>query len=413
MKKKLLGIFVCMLLIATALPAVGTINNSIQVKNPVDKPLDGGWEKTFGGSDYDFGVFVLQTNDSGYIIGAETMSYGAGGIDAWLIKTDSDGNEEWNKTYGGSEDEWPYVILQTTDGYVITGLTRSFGAGDYDAWLIKTDANGNKTWDETYGGTGYDFAMTLLNTTDNGYVMGGGTNTYGAGDFDYWMIKTNANGTEQWNKTFGTSDTELFRGMRQTDDGGYILVGFVIPAASSENVYCWLVRTDADGNKLWDKKIEGKRHSAGFEIRQTTDGGFIISGATVALGFNLGPIFVYIGGDMWLVKTDANGTKEWEKSFGRIILESSGRCIELTDEGGYIIGGFTKGFGSSIKQAISFPIFSKTWVVETDADGNKVGEKEFSRGICWWIGQTNDGGFIAIGATKPHGKGDVFLIKID
>ncbi len=412
MKKKIVGIFVCMLVISTALSAVGTLNNSLQVKNPEENPLNGGWEKTFGGSDYDFGTYVMQTNDGGYIIAAETKSYGAGGIDFWLIKTDSDGNEEWNKTYGGSEDEWPYFILQTTDGYIITGLTRSFGAGDYDVWLIKTDANGNKIWDETYGGTGYDFAWTLSNTTDNGYVIGGATNSYGAGDFDYWMIKTDANGVEQWNKTFGTSNSELFRGMRQTDDGGYILVGFVI-SASPNDVYCWLVRTDADGNKLWDKKIEGKRLSGGFGIRQTNDGGFIISGETVALGFTLGPIFMYISGDMWLVKTDANGTKVWDKSFGRIILESCGRCIGLTDEGGYIVGGFTKGFGSSIKQTLALPIYSKTWVVETDADGNKVREKEFSRGICWWIEQTNDGGYILTGGTEVHGKGDIFLIKID
>jgi hypothetical protein len=116
---------------------------------------------------------------------------------------------------------------------------------------------------------------------------------------------------------------------------------------------------------------------------------------------------------MWLVKVDADGNKEWEKSFGRKILEDCGRCIELTDEGGYIIGGFTKGIGSSIKQATAVPILSKIKVVETDSNGNKLRALEFSRGLCWWIEKTNDGGYILTGGTKPHGECEVFLIKID
>ena len=116
---------------------------------------------------------------------------------------------------------------------------------------------------------------------------------------------------------------------------------------------------------------------------------------------------------MWLVKTDANGTKEWEQTFGGVILESGSRCIELTDDGGIIIGGFTMGFGSSIKQTVALPIYSKTWVVESDADGNKVGDMKYSRGICWWIEKTTYGGYIFTGATQVHGKGDIFLVKID
>jgi len=412
MKEKIIGIFVCMLLIATAIPAVGTLNNSTSEKNPVDKTLNGGWEKTFRRSDFDFGDYVLQTSDGGYLIGAETMS-NAGDLDIWLIKTDASGIEQWNQTYGGSDDEFPNFILETPDGYLVTGLTRSFGIGDYDAWLIKIHKNGTEQWNQTFGGINYDFAWAIWTATDGGYMMGGGTNTYGSGIFDYWMIKTDANGTEQWNKTFGGTDNELFRGMRQTDDGGYILVGFVFPTDTSEKVYCWIVKTDADGNKAWDKKIETKHHSAGFGIRQTTDGGYIISGETVAFALIIGPLYFYIGGDMWLVKVDADGNKVWEKTFGRIILESCGRCIELTDDGGYIVGGFTKGFGSSIKQVTAVPIFSKIWVVETDADGNKERAIESSRGLCWWIGQTNDGGYILTGGTKPHGECDVFLIKID
>jgi hypothetical protein len=201
--------------------------------------------------------------------------------------------------------------------------------------------------------------------------------------------------------------------MNQTDDGGYILVGFGNSADQSEKPYCWLVKTDADGNKEWDSKIENDQGCRGFGVRQTPDGGYIITGDSATFSFKIGQLFFYLGGKMWLVKTDANGNKTWEQTFGGVILESGSRCIELTDDDGYIIGGFTRGFGSSIKQTVALPIYSKTWVVKTDADGNNVGDMKYSRGICWWIEHTTDGGYIFTGATQAHGKGDIFLVKID
>ena len=414
MKKKIIGIFVCTLVLATALPAVGTLNNSLKGESLVDKPLDGGWTKTFGGSDWDFGDCVQQTSDGGYIITADTKSYGAGGLDIWLIKTDADGVEEWNKTFGGSALDWPDFILQTIDGgFIISGETYSYGAGGSDAWLIKTDTDGNKIWDKTYGGTGFERARTVWNTTDGGYIIGGSTSSFGAGDSDYWLIKTDSNGIEQWNKTFGGTGPDDCWAMRPVD-GGYILVGFVLPTKIFDKAYCWLVKTDADGNKLWDKKIEGTRWSAGWDIRQTSDGGYIISGETNGFGFWAGSLQFNFGGDMWLVKTDADGNKIWDKSFGRRILEDSGMCVELTDDGGYIIGGNTKGFGNMLSPIPPLP-FSKIWVVKTDADGNKIWDKEFSRGICWSIRQTSDGGHIVTGGgtKKLLGQSDVFFIKID
>jgi len=413
MKKKIVGIFVCTLLIATAIPAVGTINNSNQEKNPVDKPLNGGWYKTYGGSEYDFCGSGRQTSDGGYIFCGETRSYGAEGLDGWLVKTDGDGNETWYQTYGGAEDEFVICVRQTNDsGYILTGMTYSFGAGLQDAWLIKTDADGNEVWNKTYGGTNNDGGWNVYPTADGGYIIAGTTNSFGAGNYDFWLIKTDANGTEQWNETYGGSGIEFLREMQPVDDG-YVLVGYGGPEKIFIKASAWLVKTDFDGNKLWDKTITGTRHNAATGIRQTSDGGYIISGETVAFGLIIGNFFLYIGGDMWLVKTDANGTTEWEQSFGIKILEDCGMSVELTDDDGYIIAGFTKGFGSVIKQTQLLPIFSKIWVVETDANGTKEWEEEYSRGMCWTIDKTSDGGFIVSGGTKPHGNGDGFLLKID
>jgi len=414
MNKKIIGIFVCTLLIATAIPAVGTINNSSQEKNPVDKPLNDGWYKTYGGTEYDLGGTVQQTNDGGYIFCGETASYGAKGWDALVVKTDANGTEEWNKIYGGAgEFDFLVFVQQTNDGgYIFTGAAYSFGAGLQDAWVMKTDANGTEQWNKTYGGTDYDWGWRGWPTTDGGYIIAGGTVSFGTENLDFWLIKTDANGTELWNETYDGGSLEYLTGMLIVDDG-YILAGYGVPEKLFSKAYTWLVKTDFNGTKLWDNAITGTRHNAATDIRQTPDGGYIICGETVDFGLFLGNYFLYVGGDMWLCKTDADGNKVWENSFGSKILEDGSRGVELTDDGGYLIAGFTKGFGSVIKQTQMGPIFSKIWVVETDGDGNMVNETEYSRGMCWWIEKTTDGGYIVSGATKPHGNGDAFLLKID
>jgi len=202
------------------------------------------WNKTYGGADLDLAYSMIQTLDGGYAIAGETSSYGAGSDDFWLVKTDSSGNVQWNQTYGGNYAEIAYSIIQTTDwgGYALAGFTDSYGAGDYDFWLVKTDVTGHAEWNKTYGGTYEDIAYSVVQTDDGGYAIAGYTKSYGAGDYDSWLVKTDLLGNHLANRTYGGTDDDRAYSVVQVDDGAYVLVGDTQSRVGYEEL--WLVKTD-------------------------------------------------------------------------------------------------------------------------------------------------------------------------
>jgi hypothetical protein len=148
------------------------------------------WNKTYGGASYDEAHSAFQTSDGGYALAGETWSFG-GGTNYWLVKTDALGNMQWNRTYGGSNTDKAYSAIQTSDGgYALTGYTLSYGAGSYDFWLVKTDSTGNVQWNKTYGGTNEDVAISLIQTKDGSYSLAGYTKSYGGGNQDFYLVKT-------------------------------------------------------------------------------------------------------------------------------------------------------------------------------------------------------------------------------
>jgi predicted secreted protein len=252
-RRMFIVVFICALLLMFPLPAAGE-----QMSTPPDSrssPVEE-WSQTFGGSSNDYGYSVAVTSDGGYIIAGYTESYGAGGYDVWLIKTGADGDEEWNQTFGGLSDDFGYSVAQTSDGgYIIAGDTLSYGAGGYDVWLIKTDADGNKEWDKTFGGSSIDCSESIAKTSDGGYIIAGETLSYGSGDFDFWLVKTDADGSKEWDKAFGGSLSEHGYSVAVTSDGGYIVTGRT-QSYGSGGFDAWLVKagdsdttvTPGDGN---------------------------------------------------------------------------------------------------------------------------------------------------------------------
>jgi len=384
-KLKIVGMVAVLLLLVSL---VGTAQAGDKVSAPEEE-----WNKTFGGTSWDEAWSVHQTTDGGYILAGYTKSYGAGSGDFWLVKTDSNGNKTWDKTFGGTGWDTARSVQQTTDGgYILTGWI-SYGAGLNDAWLVKTDSKGNKEWDKTFGGTDGDGATSVQQTSDGCYILAGGTMSYGAGSSDLWLVKADFKGNEEWNKTFGGTSWDEAASVQQTSDGGYILAGYTksYGAGSSD---AWLVKTDSNGNEEWNKTFGGPDGDAAASVQQTSDGGYIFTGWTASY-------------DAWLVKTDSKGNEMWNKTFGGTYRDE-GHSVAQTSDGGYILTGLRiYGVGSG-----------DAWLVRTDSKGGEMWNKTFGGpdgDAAVSVRQTSDGGYILAGLTKSKGagKGDVWVIKLE
>jgi hypothetical protein len=229
------------------------------------------WEKLFGsdadfGHNDDYGYSLQITNDGGYIIAGYSVSY-ASGKDVYLIKTDSDGNETWEKFYGGSNDDYGREIKQTNDnGYIITGATNSFGAESFDVYLLKTDSNGNELWSKTFGGSGNDEGYSVQQTNDGGFIISGFTNTYGGGNYDVYLIKTDSVGNEIWHSTYDANGSEYAYSVRQAIDNGYIIVGKTGPYGSA-NTEVYLIKTERESPFVITSPREGEVYSTNRTYR--------------------------------------------------------------------------------------------------------------------------------------------------
>jgi hypothetical protein len=310
------------------------------------------WTKTFGERYYDEeGYSVQQTTDGGYIIAGSRDSFPFGTMysDVWLIKTNSIGDTLWTKTFGSLyKNDKGNSVQQTTDGgYIITGWRISIGTYSEDVWLIKTDSSCDMLWTKTFGGSGDDRGESVQQTTDGGYIIAGWTWSLSAGWRDLWLIKTSSLGDTLWTKKFGGAEMDHGYSVQQTMDEGYIIAGDT-RSFGIVNYDVWLIKTNSSGDTLWTKTFGGSSEEGGYSVQQTTDGGYIITGPTRSYGSGLR--------DVWLIKTDSSGDTLWTKTIGGS-GDDGGLSVQQTIDGGYIITGWTDG---------------EVWLIKTTPDVNKI-----------------------------------------
>ena len=297
------------------------------------------WSKTYGGQGNDNGWAIMETEDGGFLITGFTNSFGAGKMDIYLVRTDADGNMLWERTFGGSQSEYGWAMAATTDGgYVLAGQTDSFGAGDKDGYLVKVNAEGEEIWSQTYGGPKEDRLFSIDQSSDGGFILTGTTKSFGVGNSqrDLYLVKTNSTGELVWTQVLGEEPDDVGHAVRQTADGGYIVTGYT-KSFGAQNYDTWLIKTDEAGISQWETFYGEASDDRTIYGEQTDDGGYI------SIGYTRG--FEPAGNwDVFLVKIDSDGEVIWHKTFGGT-TEDTGYTVRSTADNGFILTGETYSSG--------------------------------------------------------------------
>jgi hypothetical protein len=358
------------------------------------------WTRWYGGASDEEAYSVQQTEDGGFIIVGYTTTFGGGGKDVWLLKIDSYGDTLWTKTYGGPQDDIGRSVRQTSEGgYIIAGQTNSFGAGNADLWLIKTDADGDSLWAKTYGGSANDVGNSIRQTQDGGYIIVGTNASFSAYYDDVWLLKTDSAGDTLWTKSWDVNNNDD-RGteVQQTYDGGFVVVGHSYTFSGSA-LYCTLFKTDSQGSLLWMESYGERIDQRGASVDQTSDSGYVLTGYTAHSGMT--------NPDVYVVKTDSVGDTTWTRTYGGSGWEE-GYLVRQTTEGGYFIAGKTNSFGAG-----GFDV----WILETDSNGDTLWAKAYggtSDDVAYSGQETADEEYIIAGYTQSFGGGgrDVYIIRL-
>jgi hypothetical protein len=397
------------------------------------------WQKTYGGDNFDYTTALQQTSDHGFIVGGYSYSgisgdktqSSRGSFDYWILKLDSAGVIQWQKDIGGNAWDELHCLQQTSDGgYILGGLSQSNISGDKtendwggnDIWIIKTDASGSIQWQKDIGGTNGDALTCVKQTSDGGYILGANSNSGISGNktdscrggYDYWIIKLDASGTIQWQKTIGGTDNDQVTSISQTSDGGYIAGGISRSNISGEKTEnsrgwddYWIIKLDASGTIQWQKTFGGSQFEYSPVVHQTSDGGYIIGGTSFSLASGDKTSTLWGEIDYWILKTDASGSIQWQKDIGGSASDQL-KHINQTSDGGFIIAGQSNSQVSGDKTENTWGS-DDYWLMKTDGSGNiqwqeSVGgsDQDFLVGSD----QAADGGFILGGYTRSGISGD-------
>jgi hypothetical protein len=363
-----------------ALPQIVTIRQSYE-------KLSTKWTKVYGGSAMDTVYYMTNMADGGFVLVGNSKSDngdltpGYGDYDAWVIKVDGQGNKQWSKRFGGAGFDEALSVAQTTDGgCIMAGVTTSSNGdatgnhGGSDYLVIKLDATGNKQWGKVFGGSGDERTRSVIATSDGGYIVAGESGSID-GDLTNlikgaWLVKLDGNGNKQWSKTYGGSGGEEIWSIINTSDGGYAVAGGINVNGDKD---AWIIKTDGSGNQQWSKTFGGSRLDMAWSLVSTLDGGYVFSGGSFSSSGDLTSNYGLT--DAWVVKLNGNGVKLWSKIFGGSSVDLGDNII-ATSDGGFLLASST---WSTDRDAVANANIGSAdaLVIKLSADGNKQWSKMY------------------------------------
>ena len=355
------------------------------------------WTRAYGGFAFDAGLVVQELHEGGFIIGGSTSSFGAGSRDIYLLKVTASGDTLWTRTIGGGGADECWALDLTCDGgFVLIGPTNSYGAGEDDIFLVKTDGNGETLWTRTYGGSQSDIGSSVKQASDSGYIFTGWTRQIGTGLADLYIVKTTENGDVVWERTYGGIYSDYGSEIIETDDRGFLAVGTTgSSGAGRDDVF--LVKVDSAGNLQWGRTYGGPEMDVGYSVCQSEDGRYLVVGGTMSFGAGSYDVFAF--------KVDSSGDVLWSKTYGGSGWDEAFSVKRVN--GGYVIAGMTNSFGSG---GYDF------YLLRIDENGDTLWSATFGGSgweECHSVCPTSDGGYILAGLTNSFGSGDhdVYLVK--
>jgi hypothetical protein len=358
------------------------------------------WHRAYGDTLSDFGNSVTETAEGHYVTTGKTQIYDAildkVHTDLIVIKTDANGAKVWERTYGGTEHDSGRSVIQNSSGeYVVAGFTESYGAGGKDAYLLVIDQAGDTVWTRTYGRRGVDeIAYCVRQTADGGYLMAGEADD--SGNEDVYLVRVDAVGDTLWTRTYGGPNYDLAMESDQTPDGGFIVAGTALTATM--DVY--LLRTDANGDTLWTNKYDFGLNDYGASVKALSYWGYIVTGYVQGA--------VAPGNNVLLMQVNHMGGMNWSRFYGGT-GDDTGSCVEVVSTGGYVITGITDSFGAG---------GDDMYVIRTNADGGHLWSTTYGGANTEWgmeIKETSDGGYVLTGLTSSFGSGffDIYVVKTE
>ncbi|KJD31672.1 PKD protein [Tamlana nanhaiensis] len=405
--------------------------------------------KTLGGSKNDNAQAITKTSDGGYAILGYTQSNDFDVVgktndsfDFWMLKYTANHQLQWQKAFGGSDDDRGTSIIQTQDGgFAIFGFSKSDdfdvaeNAGAKDYWLLKLDTSGEILWQKNFGFIGDDNGTSLIETVDNGFLLIGVLDVTASGGEgiskqqnikhaggDYWAIKLDASGNKQWSNYYGGSFTDTPYSVVQTNDNGYLIVGSsdsddVDIAGNIGSYDFWVVKISETGALLWEKSFGGTEIDEARAIIKTTDNNYVIVGDTRSNNGNVS--FNNGAADLWVVKISDNGDLIWEKTFGGSSFDV-GRSVFETQDGGLLISGSSRSADGDVDKNEGQ---NDAWLLKLDSNANLIWQKNIGGSdidFLYDAAQLNDGSFVAVGEssssntdiTENKGFTDLLIINL-